>query len=169
MRGRQPKTIAAELAALVDVLLPGDDLFPQASAVGLQAVLADRLRALRGETGIDELLAALESCGGPLHGLADMRREAVVGRFELDHANLFALVHAASYLGYYESPAVQTAIRMLGHPYHGVLLPDGYDVAPFDPEVDSPRHGRGWYKATGDVERVDLTGLDFLKSEARDG
>ena len=166
MGGRQPKAIAAELAALVDVLLPGDDLFPEASAVGLQAVLADRLRVRRGEACIDELLCALEACGGPLHALADDQRHVVVARLEQDHAELFALVRAAAYLGYYESPAVQAAIRVLGHPYHGVLLPEGYDVGPFDPDVDSPRHGRGWYKATGDVERVDL---DFLKSEAGDG
>ncbi len=169
MSGRQPKAIAAELVALVDVLLPGDDLFPQASAVGLQAVLADRLRARRGDAGIAELLGALEACGGPLHALADDQRAAVVARFELGHAELFALVRAAAYLGYYESPAVQAAIRMLGHPYHGLLLPEGYDVAPFDPEVDSPRHGRGWYKATEDLARVDLADLDFLKSEVRDG
>lgn len=166
MSGRQPNAIAAELVALINILLPGDDLFPNASAVGLQAVLADRLRARRGDAGVDQLLGTIEACGGPLHALADDQRHAVVARLEQDHAELFALVRAAAYLGYYESPAVQAAIRTLGHPYHGVLLPEGYDVAPFDPEVDTPAHGRGSYKATGDVERVDL---DLLKLEAGDG
>ena len=163
MPGYQPKEIAAELAALVDVMLPGDDLFPAASAVGLQAVLADRLRERRGEAGIGALLEALAACGGPLHRLAADQRAAVVRRLEQDHDELFALVRTASTLGYYENPAVIAAVRALGQPYHGALLPEGYDVAPFDPAVDTPRHGRGWFKATEQVKRVDLAGLDFLE------
>ena len=36
------KALAAEFAALVDLLVPGDGEFPAASEVGAQAKLADR-------------------------------------------------------------------------------------------------------------------------------
>ena len=68
-----------------------------------------------------------------------------------------------AYLTYYEQPAVRAAIRALGLPYNETPQPAGYAVGRFDPERDRPRHGRGSFVATGEVRRVDLGGLDFLR------
>ena len=50
------KALAAEFAALVDLLVPGDREFPAASEVGVQAKLADRLIVLRGDGAVAELI-----------------------------------------------------------------------------------------------------------------
>jgi hypothetical protein len=44
----EAKGLAAELATLVDLLVPGDGAFPAAAEVGAQAKLADRLIVMRG-------------------------------------------------------------------------------------------------------------------------
>ena len=46
------KALAAEFAALVDLLVPGDGEFPAASEVGVQAKLADRLIVMRGDGAV---------------------------------------------------------------------------------------------------------------------
>ena len=55
----ESQALAAELAALVDTLVPGDHAFPPASAVGAQAKLADRLVGLRGADALAELRAVV--------------------------------------------------------------------------------------------------------------
>ena len=160
--------LAAELGALVDVLIPGDDMFPAASTVGAQAKLIERLDRLMRDGAHLRLLQALAEAGGPLRALAADRRADVVRRVETGEPALFAAALRAACLSYYENPAVHAVIRSLGHPYNTRLLPDGYDVPPFDPAVDAPTHGRGRCIATGDVRRVDLSGLDVL-SERNDG
>src|SRR5262249_21310755 len=58
-RAVPPAATASTLAALVDLLLPGDDLFPPASAVGAQALLAERIRQRFGPTGVVDVVARL--------------------------------------------------------------------------------------------------------------
>jgi hypothetical protein len=148
------------LAALVDVLLPGDATFPSGSAVGLQDRLAERLRELGGAAALDQLERALAaSCG--FAALAPVARPAVVARLEREQPALFELVVKVAYLSYYESPAVQETIRSLGFAYNAMPLPAGYPVGTFNAERDRPRHGRGRCLATDEVRRVDLSWLDF--------
>jgi hypothetical protein len=158
----EAKALAAELAALVDVLVPGDDAFPPASEVGVQAKLADRLILMRGEGAVRSLVDALAAAGGPLAALAADRRTAVLTRVERERPDDFLLVRNIVYLSYYESPAVHEAIRAMGFTYHAALLPRGYDVGRFDPATDTPRHRRGAYVPTDGVRRVDFSKLDFL-------
>jgi hypothetical protein len=158
----EAKALAAELAALVDVLVPGDDAFPCASEVGVQAKLADRLTLMRGEGALHALIEALAAAGGPLHRLADDDRAAVLARVEHERPDDFLLVRNIVYLSYYESPAVHEAIRAMGFTYHAIPLPIGYDVGRFDSTSDTPRHGRGGFVRTDEVRRVDLSKLDFL-------
>jgi hypothetical protein len=160
----EAKALAAELAALVDVLVPGDDAFPPASAVGVQAKLTDRLILMRGEGAVQALVEALAAAGGPLHRLDGEQRVAVLTRIERERPDDFLLVRNIVYLSYYESPAVHAAIRALGFTYHAIPLPAGYEVGSFDPTTDTPRHGRGAFVPTDAVERVDLSKLDFLGS-----
>jgi hypothetical protein len=62
------------LVQFADVLLPGDDLFPSASASGMAEMLLGRLRDHA------RLLAAIAAAGGPLAPLSSPERAAVVAR-----------------------------------------------------------------------------------------
>ena len=158
----EAKALAAELAALVDLLVPGDGEFPAASQIGAQAKLADRLIVMRGEGAVAELLEALDASGGPLARLDEAGRGAVLARLEGERPDYFLQVRNIVYLSYYESPAVHEVIRAMGFTYNAIPLPAGYDVGRFDPATDMPRHQRGRFVATGEVKRVDLSQLDFL-------
>ena len=158
----EAKALAAELAALVDVLVPGDGAFPCASEIGVQAKLADRLIVMRGEGAVHALAQALAAAGGPLDRLDNDGRRAVLTRIERERPDDFLLVRNVVYLSYYESPAVHEAIRAMGFTYHAAPLPVGYEVGRFDPATDTPRHGRGSFVRTEEVRRVDLSKLDFL-------
>ncbi len=155
-------SLAAMLAALAEVLLPGDDLFPGASSLGLQHLMAERLRELGGTAALEDLAAALAAGGGTFAALAPAARAAVVARLERDSPALFEIVVKVAYLSYYETPTVQAAIRSLGFIYNATPLPAGYPVGTFDLDRDRPRHGRGRYLATAEVRRVDLGRLDFV-------
>lgn len=152
-------TLAAEMAALCDVMLPGDERFPAATVVGAHGVAMDRIRALAGEAGLDRIVHGLAACGGPLTDAAD--RTAVSVEFEAKEPDLFALVRMALFTAYYESPAVVRAIRAMGHDYNDAPLPGGYDMPAFDPRdpLNAPPHRRGFYVATDAVVRVDLSTL----------
>jgi hypothetical protein len=159
------KALAAEFAALVDLLVPGDGAFPAASEVGVQAKLADRLIVLRGDGAVAELMEALAARGDPLAQLDEDAGRAVLARLESELPDYFLQVRNIVYLSYYESPAVHEAIRAMGFIYNAIPLPRGYDVGKFDPTTDLPRHRRGHFVATGDVKRVDLSKLDFLEGD----
>lgn len=151
-------TDGAELAALVDTMIPGDELFPSAAAVGTHGLVGPRLRQLLGRDGLARLSATL----GPLADLDRAGREAAVGRLERTNAELFGTVRMTVYLSYYEQPAVVDAVRAMGHDYNDAPQPDGYALPPFDPDQDLPQRRRGAYVPTAEVRRVDLSALDFL-------
>jgi hypothetical protein len=155
---------AGELALLVDALVTGDELFPAASAVGVQALLASRLERLRGASALGELARAIADAGGPLGVLDDAGRHIAVAKLQRQYAALFDDVLRVAYLAYYESPIVQDAIRALGFTYHAHPLPGGYreQVGRFDPARDAPSHKRGGYVSTEDVRRVSLDGLGLF-------
>ena len=159
-----PPAAATELALLVDALLPGDELFPAASAVGVQALLASRLELLRGASALDELARAIADAGGPLGVLDEAGRHVAVAKLQRQYAALFDDVLRVAYLAYYESAIVQGAIRALGFTYHAHPLPGGYgdQIGRFDPARDAPAHRRGSYVSTEGVQRVSLDGLSLL-------
>ena len=158
----EAKALAAELAALVDVLVPGDGEFPSASEIGVQAKLADRLIVMRGQGAVRELIETLAACGGPLAGLDQDGRGEVLARIECERPDDFLVIRNIVYLSYYESPAVHEVIRTMGFTYNATPLPRGYDVGRFDPASDTPRHRRGHFVHTDEVKRADLSQLDFL-------
>ena len=132
---------------LVDAMLPGDGQFPPASHVGVHGHLRGRLRQLGGDALVEWLDEAM--------------RDLDVAGIEREHPDLFARIRAVVFITYYEMPEVQEVIRALGFRYNATPLPRGYPMGRFA-EADRPTHGRGHYVATGDVRRVDLSGLDFL-------
>ena len=151
--------LAALLRDLVDVLVPGDGPWPTASLVGVHGVLAMRLLEVRGQGGADELERALLACGGPFAPLDGAGRIEVVRRFEAADPAFFKLVRNATYIAYYESPAVVRAVQGLGQPYQAMPGAKGYPLPAFDLEHDRPRHGRGHYTRTEDVRPLDLSVL----------
>ena len=149
---------AQELALLVDVLIPGDDLFPPASAAGAQGLLADRLRERIGLEGVDRVLTALSTAaGGSLAALGAEGQVTAVARFQQQEPALFALTLNTLYYSYYQLPLVVQAIRELGIVYNDAPQPLGYDLPPFEPipGVSIPTEPRGFYKATHEVERIE--------------
>jgi hypothetical protein len=132
--------------AFANALLPGDDLFPRASETGI-------LRTL------DRLPAGLAQALGPIAALEPDARVARMEQLQAENPALFAEAQKTVYLAYYEQPEVIAAIRAMGIPYHSVLLPEGYDIAPFDPLIDTPRHRRGAWVATENVRPLDLAPL----------
>lgn len=151
-----PVEAARLLAGFADALFPGDALFPPASTVGAQGVMATRLRERLGVDAPASLAAALHARGG----LADPHNAAA--RLEAEDPRLFDTARAFLTFAYYEAPAVIAAIRVLGHDYVDAPQPKGYAMRPLDGARDAPATPRGSYVATGDVVRVDLSALDFL-------
>jgi hypothetical protein len=162
-----PRHVAQTLAAFVDTLLPGDDVFPPASLAGAQELLADRLRERYGASAVFGLVKRLdEFCEDDQHfaQATPDQRVTVVRRLESEAPDLFAFVYAAACYAYYASPLVTAAIRTLGHEYNEAPQPDGYVLPAFDftPGVNVPFAPKGTYKMTGTIERVDLSSLSAL-------
>jgi hypothetical protein len=156
-----PGELAAALARFVDALLPGDGLFPAASATGAHGVLGDRLRETVGAAAPALLASAFISRGGFTDGAGAAAALAAAEPRMFDAAQTI-LTYA-----YYQSPAAIAAIRALGYSYNDAPQPNGYSMRPFDPAIDAPAAGRGSYVRTKDVRRVDLSGLDFLNGAVR--
>jgi hypothetical protein len=147
--------------ALVDVLIPGDDLFPPASSAGTHHWLLDKLREFQGSAAIDELVDALEIDGTSFADASHEAQVEAVRQLEADQPARFDFVRTATYYGYYQSPLVVRAIRRLGHAYNDAPQPAGYALEPFDPKIHLPNEPRGRYIPTSQVRRVDLSGHDL--------
>lgn len=153
--------LTGAIAAFVDALLPGDEVFPSASVVGAHGVLVMRLRETVGPGAAEALAAAFVSRGG-----LDAP-EAAAAAMEADEPALFDAAQTILYYAYYEMPAVIAAIRSLGIVYNDAPQPEGYAMRPFDPALDLPRQRRGHFVSTDGVSRVDLSALGFRSGEAR--
>ena len=144
------------LRGLIDALLPGGHGFPAAGATGMAGQFAARLHAA------DAAFLARLSAGlrtqGALPGGAEAWHDAVT-RLEASEPKLFDEVRKYAYLTYYEQPGVVAAIRALGFRYNDAPLPEGYPAEPFDAAADAPRHARGRWIATEQVQPVDVSRL----------
>jgi len=157
----------ALLADLVEVLLPGDGAWPSGRDAGVQHLLANRLIEERGRAALPTLAKALRAAGGPLRGLDETARVAVVQRLEAAEPQLFGWVRDAAYVAYYENPFVADAINQHGLRYELRPHIKGYPLPRFDLARDAPKHGRGRYIKTADVRRVDISGLDLESNRTR--
>lgn len=158
-----PQAVAGTFAALVDVLLPGDDDFPAAATTGVQAVILDRLRLRIGWDSVEEIVTFLDA-GGQFNSLPESARIERVNRFEVELPDHFAHVRFVTFLAYYESPTVIRALQQLGHDYNDSPLPNGYVMDPFDPRpgFDLPVELKGSYLRTEEIARIDLSSLADL-------
>ena len=146
------------ITSLMRTVLPGGAGFPSAHDTGMAPLLIERLRRADPDHPQD-ILAAL-AAQGTIPESPDAWTEAA-RRLEALHPKLFAEFLKYAYLTYYEQPAVIAAIRTLGFRYNDHPLPEGYPDEPFDPDRDAPRHVRGRWLQTHEIERVDLGGLDL--------
>jgi hypothetical protein len=117
-----------KLISFVDALIPGDNDFPKASAVGTHGILAHRLRELDGADAYSRLLSLLGEDTGT----------TAAEKLERDEPGLFEKLRMIVYLAYYEQPAVIQAIRGMGIIYNDAPQPLGYKLEPFDSAVDRP-------------------------------
>jgi hypothetical protein len=157
------ESLAAEAAALVDTLLPGDETFPSASSVGAHSALIARWSQRFGAASLAELFGRIGADGGPLRCAGANERAAAMAAFADAEPDRFAALRRIVYLSYYESLPVVAAIAGLGHDYRAAPQPEGYALPAFDPARDAPRHRRGSYLATDAVSRVDVSGLAHLE------
>ena len=153
------------LAAALDALLPPEGSFPAPSQTGMIDDFVLRRVPAPGAApvpypgvdgdGLRAILSRLADGADATEALAALERERP--------EEFLALWRLAVY-GYYSRPETIAAIaRDLNSPYHGAPLPLGYAhaIGPWDPDdpLQHPRHGRGAYTPTGEVRRVDLSGL----------
>jgi len=75
-----PAGAATLIADFVDVLIPGERLWPSARTVGVQGQLALRLMEERGKNALPALVKAIEAAGGPLEGLDEAESEKLLAR-----------------------------------------------------------------------------------------
>ena len=144
------------LRGLIDTLLPGGHGFPAAGATGMAGQLAARLNAA--DTALLGRLHTGLRTQGALPGGAEAWHDTVA-RLEASEPKLFDEVRKYAYLTYYEQPGVIAAIRALGFRYNDAPLPEGYPAEPFDAAADAPRHARGHWIATEQVQPVDTSRL----------
>lgn len=167
-----PAVQADTLRLFADVMIPGDDLFPAASKTGAHGLLAERLRETGGADAVHELVDALERHGGgvPFIAHAMSGRIRAVAALEQADSGYFAHVRSILYYSYYQHPLVVDAIRSLGFAYNDAPQPRGYALPRFDPLPggdEPPASTPGWYKRTGEVVRVDISGITGTNLAAR--
>src|SRR4051794_9859362 len=90
-----------EIMAWGGTLLPGDGLFPAASATPMPGVLKERLIAADGGKLLDRIGAAVSAGGGPLAALSLIGRRAVLETVERNDPKLFEEVRKIFYVTYY--------------------------------------------------------------------
>jgi hypothetical protein len=112
------------LAAVLDMVLPGDGVFPPASAVGLAAAVAAHDRFTLAAA---DLLAALEAQPATVAAALEALDAAGDPRF--------AAFLVGAYSLYYTRPAVIDAVeRETGYAARPPQ-PEGYVLPPFDPAL----------------------------------
>jgi len=148
------------LARVVDAIIPGDGLFPSASAVGVQGKLLERGFQTVGPAFAESLEHAL----GLADNAIDMDITTALAAWETRDPASFQDMLTIVYLSYYETLPVKAAIRELGYDYHDTPQPGGYRMTPFDPTSDqeNPQHRRGNYLPTGEVKPVHWSALGDL-------
>lgn len=164
-----PAEIARTLALFVDVLIPGDDVFPPASVAGTQGLTAERLRGRYGERIPAELAARLNA-EESFAAASAKRKTEIVAAFERDEPVFFGNVYAVVNYSYYQQPVVIAAIQSLGHDYRANPQPDGYILPKHSmtPGVDIPMKPKGFYKWTEEIGRLPDEALAGLPLPAKD-
>ncbi len=150
---------ARMIAALVDELIPGDAIWPSASAAGVHGIIALRLFSSWDTAALEKFADLIGWLNGSLSSDEPMQRTEAVAAFEVRDPDLFDKIYTATVLAYYETPFVVSVIQQSGRPYSIRPHLSGYPMEPFDFSKDIPTHNRGHYLATDAVVPVDISEL----------
>jgi len=144
--------------ALADLLIPGDADFPPLSHTRAPELALQRFSNRVGANGVRLLLE-----------LMPVPSADAIERLEGEEPVLFFELRFATYFAYYQQPEIIAVLQQLGHDYHAAPQPNGYTLDPFDarPGHDLPMTPRGSYKATDEIETIDISTLPwFQEAEA---
>lgn len=136
------------LAAIMDCLIPGDDLnWPAAGTHGLAGAVMDHLTVISPD--LDAFGVIMELLDIDFQQYTAAQQEAVLRQCEHDEPDAFDVLVRATYNMYYTDAAVRKVIEhMTGYPARPPQ-PDGYVMEPFDESLlDVVRQqGPSWRKA----------------------
>jgi Gluconate 2-dehydrogenase subunit 3 len=167
---------AAVLRAAADTLIPPAAGWPTASETDI-VTFAGRYVTPSGYRNKhfpfaeeDDFKAGLDRLGSAFADGDEAARTAAITALEEAEDPLFEQLRALVYYGYYSRPEVTLAIRAnvpAGKDYHGPPLPYGYleVTEPWDDETLDAAGGGSGFVATGDVERVDLSKIEWLNAK----
>lgn len=158
--GQEAQTLnGAELDRLVaaaDHLIPGVDPWPRPSRLDVRDYFARGARRKSDVAMLREIVGALTSA---LEAGGEAAR-AALRALQRDKPVHFRALQEFVYYAYYAQPEVVRVIRSALHcDYISPPLPRGYAM---DPARVEPR-GRGSFRATEQVRRVDVSGIDFTE------
>lgn len=165
----------AILNAVADEIIPPGEGFPAPSEVNIvnfigRYVTPSGYRAKYYPFAAeDEFKAAVDDLGEDFLSADSNGRVETLKRLEKEEEEFFDQLRSLVYYGYYSMTEVTLAIQKnipAGRDYHGPPQPYGYisTIEPWDEETLATRGGSG-YIATEDVERVDLSKLEWLKNK----
>ena len=169
-------TQAAVINAVADTMIPPGKGFPAPSEVDIVGFFG-RYLAPSGTRAVhypfaaeDEFKAKLDALGDAFVSADEAGRTDAVARLEQDDAEFFGQLRSLAYYGYYATTEVTLAIRKnvpAGKDYHGPPQPYGYldTIEPWDPGTLETRGGLADHLATEDVERVDLSGIEWIQRQ----
>ncbi len=115
----------AVLVAVLDVLLPGGDGFPPASAIGLAGWIGDRTRFVDIANWLQDEVPTVPD--------ADLA--AALRALEAREPDRFGALIVAAYSGYYTHPDVLAVIEATAGYKAGPPQPGGYGLDAFDPDM----------------------------------
>jgi hypothetical protein len=136
---------ATALAAVADVMIPGDGSYPSAGEAHVVDFVQARVNPAEHEA-LERLMAGVD----PKDPAAIA---AWLTRLEEDDPPSLELLRFLVYTAYYRDEAVVRAINRRGYDYHAAPMPYGYDVPE---DIPLPDGSRGGYTPTTEVRRVEL-------------
>lgn len=117
------------LAAVLDTILPGDDAFPSASAVGLAERLMDH------PFFAVPTRAALALLPNDLQASDTQTRVVTIATLEANHPAVFGPFITAVYSAYYAAAPTLEAVEAETGYEARPPQPEGYALKPFDPAL----------------------------------
>ena len=161
------------LNAAADEIIPPGGGFPAPSEVNVVNFIARYVTPSGYEAkhypfaAEEDFKAAVDSLGEDFLSADSNERVEALKKVEKDDEEFFEQLRSLIYYGYYSMTEVTLAIRKnipAGRDYHGPPLPEGYIrcIEPWDEEVLAARGGGRGYIATEDVERIDLSKVEWI-------
>jgi len=146
-----------QLVKIADVMIPGGNGWPVPSTTELRAYIREGAHRAN---DIALLREAITAVGSALNDGSSSIEPALI-KLKAKRGVAFTVLLEFVYYAYYAQPEVARAIRdLLDCDYISPPQPHGYSM-PADTDLQPARTHS--YVATGDVKRVDLSGIDLAE------